>query len=335
MHWTGLAILLALGLFAAWTLLTVYTLWLLTHPPRRGYAFAVARGLPGDPSELIVPGRGHTPFTEWTFTSHGAALPVWDIPADDPRGPIVILVHGWADSRVTSLQRVPALLAGASRVLIPELPGHGDAPGICRLGAREHEDVLALIDTLGHGDDPVRYPIVVMGFSMGAGIALAAAAASARISSVVAEAPYRLPFTPARNVLALRGLPWRSNLPPALVLLGLAFARTASWASNSRAPIFDRARLVERCPQSILILHAGEDEVSPIEDSRAIAVAAADATLIEIPGSGHADLWTDPRSYALCARAVHDFLGKFTMDGEQGPLSGTGAGASGPLRPLE
>ncbi|MFM9996545.1 MAG: alpha/beta hydrolase [Phycisphaerales bacterium] len=234
---TGLLILLAIGAAIFWATMVAHVAWMLAHPPRRTYASAVARGRPGEPSELDPPRA----FQSWTFRSRGFEFPVWDIAGDDPAGPIVILTHGWADSRIGGLVRVNAIAPHASRVILWDLPGHGEAPGVCRLGTAEVKDLRALMDVVGEkrrdeetqrrsDQSPERErrvgapaPLVLYGWSLGAGVSIVVARDDARIAAVIAESPYRLPATPARNVLRARALPHRLTLPPALWLLGMLF----------------------------------------------------------------------------------------------------------------
>src|SRR5690348_14841305 len=100
MHLIGLAALLGIGLTIALAAAIAYTVRVLTHPPRRSYAWAVTRNLPGDPAELPQPAE----YQQWSFTSHGLSLPAWEIAGADPAGPTVIVTHGWGDSRVIALR---------------------------------------------------------------------------------------------------------------------------------------------------------------------------------------------------------------------------------------
>lgn len=298
----GLALLLAIGfavfvLAAAW-----YTGWMLTHPPRRTYASAVARGRPGEPSELPTPRA----FESWTFTSHGAEFPVWEIAGDLPpsRGPTIILTHGWADSRVGGLIRIAALAPFASRLILWDMRGHGDGPSLCRLGTREVDDLAALIEHLT--DNEADHPnLILYGWSLGAGCSIVAATRpdlQPRIAAVIAEAPYRLPWTPARNVLRIRALPYRLNLPIAFAVLGACFGVGPRWRR------FDRAAHASRLTRPLLVLHGANDRVSPPADGRVIAAAAPSSHLAEITDGGHNDLWTDEPLAAKCSAAVHQFL---------------------------
>ncbi|HMN42554.1 MAG TPA: alpha/beta hydrolase [Phycisphaerales bacterium] len=331
----GLLILLALGLLLAWASMVLYTAWVLIHPARRTYGFAVARNLPGDPSELLVgdpPTRGLA-FASWTFRSRSRDLPVWDVQGLSPSGPTIILTHGWGDSRVMMLSRLAGLAPLAARLILWDLPAHGDSPpGGFTLRAREHEDLIALIDTLttdGATDRaaersvPGASRLILYGASLGAGVSIVAAAARAArprpalaspIAAVIAEAPYRIPRVPARNVLRVRGLPYRATLRPAMALLGLRFGYGLSWALSPTAGGFDTALHAARLPASVplLVLHGSLDPISPPEDAQAIVAAAPKSTLAMIDGAGHNNLWTDPAFAAQCSAAVRSLLTRAT-----------------------
>lgn len=298
-----LGALLLISLAIGWALVVAYTAWLLTHPPRRGYAYAVARSLPGDPGEAILDDGSRLTFKSWSFRTHdGLELPVWDVAGRDPDGPTIVLTHGWGDARPVMMQRLIALAPLASRILMWDMRGHGDAPGVCRLGDREPDDLAALLHASGCRR------AVLYGFSLGAGVSIAAGLALASaVPLVIAEAPYRLAITPARNMLAIRGLPWKFTLPPALTLL-----RSIAGLAGLRDQRFDRSRLSARmngAPRLLVIV--GEcDRISPPDDARDIARAAGDsnAECLVIPDAGHADIWSNPRHAQLAASSIAQAL---------------------------
>lgn len=296
MPW-GLLILLASGLLLLWAGVVVYTAWLLTHPPRRTYAWAVSRGLPGDPGEMTPP----MPFAAWTCRSRGVDLPAWTIEGKRADGPVIVITHGWADSRIVMLERARVLVDIARQVVVWELPGHGETGGVCTLGARESVHLRAVVDAI-----PGDTRIVLYGFSLGAGVSIAAAAelGPSRVCGVIAEAPYRVPATPARNVLRLRGLPYRSTLGPALLLI-------RSKAGRGLAPLaFDRAAWAARMHQSVplLVLHGDADAVCPLDDARTIASAAPAGRLVVVAGGDHQRLWSTPSTREVCGAALRAFI---------------------------
>jgi len=315
----GLALLLAVGLALFWGMLTWQAARLIGRPPRRTYAWTVSRGVPGDPSELI-PARAFEPISLDIPGTRGAPIPVWDIRGDEPRAPVVVFSHGWGESRIAVLQRIGALAPHCSRIVAWDMPGHGERPnGPSPLGTHEASELAAIVayargerlDSEGFdlqaclegGPRAGSPPIVLHGFSLGAGVSLACAAlAPAWIDGVIAEAPYRLPWTPARNVLRDMGLPWRTNLMPAMWMLGAARSVRPSWRG------FDRAVIASRVHCPVLVIHGTADEVCPIEDGRKIANATAHGRIVEIPGARHLELWTVEPHRAACAAATGEFL---------------------------
>jgi pimeloyl-ACP methyl ester carboxylesterase len=296
---SGLVMLLAAGLAILWVVAVASTAWMLSHPPRRTYASAVARGRPGDPGEL---GRR---FTSWVFHSRGLGLPIWDVPGDAPDGPIIVLTHGWGDSRIGGLSRMPALLPLASRLVLWELPGHGAAPGWCRLGTAEVDDLRGLIGAVSEQAAGCgKQPVVLYGWSLGAGVSIVAGCGDSRVAAVIAESPYRLAATPARNVLRARGLPHSMTLKPALVLLAAAVRNGTNFSPDR----FDRAAHAARLRCPLLVLHGQDDAVCPVEDGRAVARASPLGQIMEVAGAGHNDLWTEPLAAAECRRTVEGFL---------------------------
>jgi pimeloyl-ACP methyl ester carboxylesterase len=318
MHFTaesilGLLALLGLGAAIALALATWHTARVLTRPYRRTYASALAKGRPGDPGELQDAAGSRRAFTSWDHQWQGLRLPVWDIPGDDPAGPVIVFSHGWGDSRIGGLSRAQALAPLASRLILWDMPGHGDATGTCSLGTREVGALKALIEVV-----KAERPLVLFGWSLGAGVSIAAAAAApgtpslrdgTPVAAVITEAPYRLAQTPARNVLRAWGLPYRANLPLALAALGTRFGVGPSWRG------FDRAALAARLPCPLLVIHGERDEVCPLDDGRAIAGAARSGTLAAIPGAGHHGLWTDESAAPRCEAAARDFLARALNSG--------------------
>ena len=286
--------LLSLGLGIAWLVVVALTIRTLTHPPRRGYGSALARGLPGDPSELAQPAS----FDSWTLQF--GRCRAWDIAGNDPVGCVIIASHGWGRSVQDALARFDAVRNACSRFIAWDMPGHGDSPGSVALGATEWRGISELLEHL----EAENRPIVLWGWSMGAGISIIAAAVSGpRVSGVIAESPYALPITPARNVLRWSGLPHRATLWPALTLIGLR-------QGNPFWHGFDRVELARRVAAPLLVLHGSEDVISPPEDGRRIAAAAPHGHFAEIRGGTHNGLWRDSESAEPCREAVLSFLSR-------------------------
>lgn len=295
----GLLLLLAIGLGLYASFLVASTYATLRFPRRRTYSWAVSRGVPGDPGEL-------TPaltFRRFEFESRGGRLVAWDIEGNCPTGPVMVLTHGWSDSKIGSLARVSALAPMCSRLVAWDLPGHGESSGACDLGMRESEDLVRLLETL---DPPKSARVMLFGWSLGAGVSLVAGnqwQESDRLAGVIAEAPYRCVSTPARNVMRVQRSPWRFNLPVAIRLIRWR-ARVSAGALRG----FDRAEWAGSLPCPLLVLHGSADVVSPLNDAKAIANAKEDGLLVEVDGARHNDLWVKAGTRERAISAVRQFF---------------------------
>ena len=305
----GLLKLLALGFALALAFATWMVMRRLRRPPRRTYGWAVARNVPGDPSEIDEPRE----FTAFQIKLGGVACAAWDIPGDASDGPLVVCAPGWGDSKLGVLARLDALLPFSSRVIAWDSPGLGETPGTCPHGTREPRMLLELARDVRTGDAPV----LLYGWSLGASTAIATAALDASadapvVAGVVAEAPYRQAWTPAFAVIRGANLPWRLNGPLAFALMGLRLTGDPTWRGFDRAIHAARTR----CP--ILVIHGTADDICPYADAQAIATAAPDATLIPVAGAGHNNLWSDGFREPV-AGAVADFLGSFAVGADLDP----------------
>ncbi|NRA58447.1 MAG: alpha/beta hydrolase [Phycisphaerales bacterium] len=297
----GLLALLAVGGGLYWLVLVGWTVHALRKPPRQTYAAAVSRSRAGEPSEL----DDSREFTTWNLQSQGRGLVAWDIPGDVRDGPVAIVTHGWGSGKVNTLVRVPTLVRLCSRVVLWDQPGHGESRGACSLGVLERQDLLAIIERVGNDR-----PIVLIGSSMGAGVSIAAASESEDVALVIAEAPYRVPPTPARNVMRRRHAPITLNLLPALSWIGLVSTRRWTGPSLTISPDqpFDRAAIAAGLNCPLVVIHGDLDETCPLEDGREIAEACPKGRFVEIPGGTHQNLWKEEALRATMEREYHDAI---------------------------
>ena len=249
------------------------------RPSRRGLGWALGQGLATSPEDL-----GLT-FTERTHEFPGCTMPAWWVAGRAPEsGVAVILLHGHGRSRWDSLRRIQPIAEGAALVVVPDLRGHGDAPGRTTLARREPEDVTMLVAAIEAEHPGLR--IVIAGHSLGAVVAIHAAAlraeAGSPIHAVTAWGPYDRVRTPFEARLRLRGIP----------VWPFSHAILACWRmldGRERATHASAAAL----RTTRLQLHADEfDAVSPVADAEEIAAACPGATLERSSGIAHADLGT-------------------------------------------
>lgn len=269
----GLFFLLIFACLLVCVLASSAVVWQLRRPPRKTFGVAVGAGELTDPADLGLEAR------EMQFRlADGSQSPGWIIAGDQPRGPTVVIVHGFGDSRYGALTWTPLFIPLASRVVLFDLPGQGESQAADSGGGlREPADVLAVVDQLGEQGN-----VVLMGYSMGAGIAIAAGAqADAHVVGVIADGPYQRWDEPLVEIFKANRYPrW-----PVLPMAGLWLRLTAKGFAD-----FDRVAWARKLRVPLLVLHGSDDELCPLASARAIAEAAQQGKLVEFPGGGHLNL---------------------------------------------
>jgi pimeloyl-ACP methyl ester carboxylesterase len=253
-----LVTLAAVGAHAAW------------KPPRRAAGWALAHRKPISPTELGLA------CTEWFLDRDGGTrLCVWDLPGHAPKGPAIVLLHGWSRSKLTWLEFLELWCSRGRRIIVVDLRGHGDStPDGVTFGDQDAQDIAAIVEKI---DEPAT---VLVGRSLGGVVAMKAAAITPKISGVVAVAPYiRLRDTIHARVQQ-RGLPTVGVVPLAMLFMHFLGVRSASTLLAVRQ---------FKCP--LLIIHGTSDPISPLADAHRLAEEAVAATLIEVQGAGHGDHW--------------------------------------------
>lgn len=241
-----------------------------SNPPRRTAAYAVARGLPCDPGDADLP------FEAWRLERPGGVgLAVWECRAGDADGPTVVFVHGWGQSRIDMLGRIHPWREAASGLVLYDLRGHGESDGPSPLGHGEDEDLVALLEALG----PRRF--VLVGFSMGAVIAVLAGA-DARVRDRVAGVAAYGVFTDFHASLVGR---LRAARLPARPITDLAMFWFRLRGIRHRSVVAAAGALA--CP--LLVIHGEIDRVVSPEHAETLAAAAPDAVLHRAAGASHLD----------------------------------------------
>lgn len=286
-------------------------LWQMNRPRRKTMGVALAMGGVVEPADLGLEAEAVT-FN----LADGSASPGWIITGDAPAGPTVVVVHGHRDSRFGSLYRAEMLRRYARTVVVFDLPGHGDAAArTCGMGQREMADVRAVVSGLPVEQAEAR-AVVLLGYSMGAVIAIQTAAAypelisavtpegdcenmagdegecgdgngseaSGGVGGVIACAPYRWWDEGLRGQLARRKLPAWPMVPLVGFVLRLAGGRLGA------APGFDLAAEAATIDRPLLVLHGDADTVCPLSAGRAVAEAAPRGELAVIEGGTHNQL---------------------------------------------
>ncbi len=155
------------------------------------------------------------PLHEIAFLSRdGTRLAGWFLPRPDasegaPGAPTVLLLHGYRERKEQMLPHAEYLYEAGYNVLLFDFRARGGSEGdAVTFGAREQGDARGALDYLeARGDIDMRR-VGLQGLSMGAAVAIMAAARDERVAGVVAEAPFKdLPSEVAASFQRRIGLP--------------------------------------------------------------------------------------------------------------------------------
>ncbi len=136
-----------------------------------------------EPEKLGLP-----PFEEIEFHSRdGIELSGWYIPSENRAA--VVLVHALGSTRVQMRHYAHALVDAGYGILLFDLRGHARSGGLSAHGWLEQDDLLGAVDFLAARAEIDKHRIGVIGFALGAQIAIRAAAVSEAIAAVWVDGP--------------------------------------------------------------------------------------------------------------------------------------------------
>ena len=216
-----------------------------------------------------VPDR---PFEAVEFDGAGVKLKGWWFHAPAKRGTIVVL-HGVADNRGSSVGVADHFLARGYDVVAYDSRAHGESGGdACTYGFYEKEDLRRVLDRIA------TRPIALLGFSMGAAIALQEAAVDPRVGAVVAVSPYsdlRTAASERAPFFASKG-----NLADAF--------RMAEGEGKFRVDEVSPTAAAARITAPTLLIHGEKDDETPaVHSQRIFAALHEPKRLIVVPNARH------------------------------------------------
>ncbi len=218
-------------------------------------------------SYTFTPWELQVPFEHLAFpTSDGLMLRGWWLPRPAAQS-VIITCHGHTGSKPDMLGIGSGLWRAGYAVLLFDFRGRGQSdPWPNTLISREVDDLLAAVAWVRARQPEAR--IGVTGFSMGAAVALLAAAQSPHIAAVVADSPFASADAVVAHLI-------RQRMP---VLHTPLFALTRKLIDLRHGYNLGQVRPVDAAacltPRPLLLIHGTEDSMIPIAHTHAIFAAA-------------------------------------------------------------
>jgi uncharacterized protein len=219
---------------------------------------------PIPPVGRTAPGAAGFPEAEEHFltTADGEKIIAWHVPAKDGR-PVVLFFHGNGDFLAGRVSRFKGITADGTGLVAVSFRGYAGSSG------SPSEDGLLQDAEAAYAFVTARYVanrIVVWGFSLGTGVAVAVAAKHP-VSKLVLEAPYTSTADVAGSMLPL--------MPVSLLMRD-------QFHSDQR---------IGRVTAPLLIMHGTDDPAIPIKfGERLFALAREPKQFVRIDKGGHENL---------------------------------------------
>jgi uncharacterized protein len=282
-----MTVLLALLIFAflfvlsASLVLFVIGPEMLLQPYRRTLAYYRKH------TPVLHPADIRLPYEELTLsTAEGIPLSCWLIPPWEISRGTVILLHGVSESKIAGLPMAHLLHHHGFTVVLYDARRHGDSGGrYCTYGFYEKHDPGMIISYLETRSDLQLGKIGLFGASMGAAVALQAAAIEPRIAAVVAESS----FATLRKVFD--GYQKRMIKLPFHYLRNIVIKRSeilAHFKANAVSPL----QAVRDIHIPVFLVHGDADvNIPPSASEQIYANANPPRELWIIPHARHDNMW--------------------------------------------
>jgi hypothetical protein len=217
------------------------------------------------------------------YAGAGVKLTGWRCSGEGQRRGTIVYLHGIADNRASGRGIIDRYRPKGFDVVAYDSRAHGESEGeFCTYGYFEKQDLRRVMDSLAPG------PVVLIGTSLGAAVALQGAADDARISGVVAAEV----FSDLRTVA-------RDRAP--FFLTDRTIAKAFQIAEQRGGVQIDAVSPVEaarRIRSPVLLIHgADDDQTSPAHSQRVLEALRGPKRLILVERAGHnhslsgADVW--------------------------------------------
>ena len=211
--------------------------------------------------------------TDVLFDGVNVKLAGWQCHAASSPAASLIFLHGVADNRGSVAGVVDRFVGKGFDVVAYDSRAHGQSTGnVCTYGYWEKKDLEKVVGTLRPG------PVVLLGTSLGAAVALQEATEDRRISAVVAAEVFSDLGTVARQRAP-------RFLTEGMITRAIAIAETqGAFQLDAVSPV-EAAR---RIHVPVLLIHGADDTDTPPEHSRRVFEAlAGPKELLIVKGAHH------------------------------------------------
>jgi uncharacterized protein len=273
------------GLFVSWRL--------NRFPPAMRRRFGMS------PWELQVPAESLQ-----LLTRDGVQIEAWHMPAREPGAPLIVALHGYRGDRSEVLGISTYLWRRGFGVLVPDFRGRGTSqPGRISMGAWEVNDLAAVLEWIRETRPEV--PVGLVGYSMGAAVALMEGGRHANVGAIVADCAYAtqagvLSYG-VQRLIRLRG----DFILPAAALFHRGYRR----------PGFGRvepiAHAAEWRGKALFFIGAESDQTVSPDDSRLLFEAAPEPKVLwMVKGAPHCGAYFQdrPRYCRMVAQFFDNYL---------------------------
>ncbi len=233
------------------------------------------------------------PYDEVVIAAEDIELRGWLFHAHGPRRGSVVFLHGRNQNRAAAIVPAIRLVALGYDVLAYDARAHGASGGeYSTFGYYEKRDLRHAIDYLDTDH------VVVMGVSLGAAVALQAAAEDARIAGVVAVASYASFASIVRDQIP--AVVPESHLE--------AMFREVERRAQIEVSEVDTVEAARHIDVPVLLLHGTADTFTrPIHSRRIYEALNGPKRLVLVGGAHHAEVLRFPASWDV----IYDFLARY------------------------
>ena len=240
------------------------------------------------PGKTIAAEKARPPHETLWLAGSGVRLKAWWFRTAAPRRGTVVYLHGIGSNRASSAAMAEHFLPRGFDVIGYDARAHGDSEGdACTYGYYEKADLSRVLDKIsGSG------PIVLLGSSLGAAVALQAAAEDHRVAVVVAVAT----FSDLRTVASERApfFASKGNIDSAFRMA----EELAKFKVDEVSPVLAASKI--RVP--VLVIHGEDDKETPPSHSLRVHDALrGPKQLMLVPRAEHNDCINDKTWPALDA----------------------------------